>query len=152
MYDHTKTFFTISRHHSIFTSYFTEVARLCSNKHTLHTANLIEDETPRWGQLLFNSFSAEVEKYTVEEIELKYKKQYFLIKESLFWSPKRNRFDMLLYYFFETAFLNGTKIDLLLNFSAMYAPFKEEAIEIFWFRLALSCRWNLSTNPLKLGW
>ena len=107
------------------------MAGLCSNKHTLHTAYFIEDGTPRWGELIFKPLSSEFEKYTLEEFEIKYKR-LLLLKDSLFWSPKRNRFDMLLYYFFQTSLSNGTKIDLLLNFSAIYAPFRNDLIKIFW--------------------
>ena len=69
VYDHIKTCSTINGYHSIFTSYFTEVAGLCSNKHTLHTANFIEEGTPTWGQSLFITLS-ELEKHTSEEKEI----------------------------------------------------------------------------------
>ena len=87
VYNHTKTCSTISGHDSILTSYFTEVARLCSNKHTLHTANFIEDGTPRWGELFLNPISSEFQNFTVEELDMKIKKLLVYLKRVSFGVP-----------------------------------------------------------------
>ena len=56
---------------------------------------------------------------------------------------------MILYYFFQTSFPNGTKIDLLLNFSALYAPI-DDIIQIFW-RINLELKSNSPEYFLSLS-